>query len=566
MAAASLVYVGGVFHLRDGEFGSHAIGDWMDPYFINGLLEHWNHAVRTLTDPASPPMYFPATGTIGYSHSLILYAPFYVPLRLFLHPFQAYNATVFLVMVVGIVSLYALLRRMQLSIAEAAVLTAFFASSQNVVNGTTGVWTQRASVFLLPPILLLGGLLARSERRRLMSAFGVAFLATLIYAHDFYTAHFAVLLAAGLLAPFLPVTRMAEWLRAYYAGQPAPRRWILAIAAVATAATALVMLTGGFDVRPFGVRFSMRDWRRPAVLALASLAIFAWRARELPGRDLLALLSPWSRGLCAGAMAGALIFVWMYASAYADHSGFGKDDIWAALVTRDGYLSQRVFVLASALVVIGAASTNGHPALRRFAAVLAVMSVLVFVTPYRFNRFSPWLAFVAHLPGMGIIRDPKRIIYLYELAVVLAAGWMLPQSRRLYRAGVTLMALLFVVLQPNRNVFDYERANAVFDKWVAAPIAIDPVCASFYIKGASADYMSRSPHMGTLYGNDALYIALRHSIPTLNGYSAWSPPEWELWNPQEDTYPGRVRTWIARHRLTNVCELDIDARVMAPAR
>ncbi|HEU5255452.1 MAG TPA: hypothetical protein VFU28_05660, partial [Vicinamibacterales bacterium] len=196
----------------------------------------------------------------------------------------------------------------------------------------------------------------------------------------------------------------------------------------------------------------------------------------------------------------------------------------------------------------------------------AVMSVLVFVTPYRFNRFSPWLAFVAHLPGMGIIRDPKRIIYLYELAVVLAAGWMLPQSRRLYRAGVTLMALLFVVLQPNRNVFDYERANAVFDKWVAAPIAINPVCASFYIKGASADYMSRSPHMGTLYGNDALYIALRHSIPTLNGYSAWSPPEWELWNPQEDTYPGRVRSWIARHGLKNVCELDIDARVMAPVR
>ena len=33
-------------------------------------------------------------------------------------------------------------------------------------------------------------------------------------------------------------------------------------------------------------------------------------------------------------------------------------------------------------------------------------------------------------------------------------------------------------------------------------------------------------------------------------------------NPQEASYPGRVRAWIERSRLTGVCELDIDARTI----
>ena len=42
-------------------------------------------------------MYFPAHGTLGYSHGLIGYAPFYILARPFLHPFQAAALTLFLV-------------------------------------------------------------------------------------------------------------------------------------------------------------------------------------------------------------------------------------------------------------------------------------------------------------------------------------------------------------------------------------------------------------------------------------------------------------------------------------
>ena len=74
--------------------------------------------------------------------------------------------------------------------------------------------------------------------------------------------------------------------------------------------------------------------------------------------------------------------------------------------------------------------------------------------------------------------------------------------------------------------------------------------------------MSRSFHMWGLYNIDAMFIAMKHDIPTLNGYSAWTPTGWNLANPQESDYPARVRVWIDDHQLRDVCELDIERRTM----
>ena len=71
--------------------------------------------------------------------------------------------------------------------------------------------------------------------------------------------------------------------------------------------------------------------------------------------------------------------------------------------------------------------------------------------------------------------------------------------------------------------------------------------------------------MWSLYGIDAMFIALKYGVPTLNGYSAWGPTDWGLANPQEAGYAASVRAWIDRYHLQNVCALDIDRRVMAPA-
>ena len=119
--------------------GPEGMADWVDPNFINFLLEHWYHSLLTLTNPTSPPMYFPARGTLGYSHGLVLFAPFYLAVRPWLHPFQAYNATIFLVLTTGTICFYAIARNfLKLGFVESLLMTAFFDSSPNLINEPAG--------------------------------------------------------------------------------------------------------------------------------------------------------------------------------------------------------------------------------------------------------------------------------------------------------------------------------------------------------------------------------------------------------------------------------------------
>src|SRR4051812_20260274 len=102
-AALSFTYLAHVLHFFSRTFWTRGLGDWIDPYFINALLEHWHRSLWRLSSPASPPMFFPIHGTLGYSHGLVLFAPFYEIARLLFHPFTAYNLTFLLVVECGIV-------------------------------------------------------------------------------------------------------------------------------------------------------------------------------------------------------------------------------------------------------------------------------------------------------------------------------------------------------------------------------------------------------------------------------------------------------------------------------
>ena len=63
--ALSAWYFASVFRLSSGAPLHAGMGDWVDPYFIDFLLEHWYHSLLHLRSPVSPPMYFPAPSVSG---------------------------------------------------------------------------------------------------------------------------------------------------------------------------------------------------------------------------------------------------------------------------------------------------------------------------------------------------------------------------------------------------------------------------------------------------------------------------------------------------------------------
>jgi hypothetical protein len=587
----SLSFLSEVFGLSTPTFWQAGLGDWIDPYFINYLLEHWYHAVTSFSDPFSPPMFYPAQKTLGYSHGLLLYAPFYLPIRLFVHPFQAYSLALFVIIETGILCLYVILRRyLKLSFLESLLLTVYFFTSRNVINPTIGVWSQRASVFLMPAILLLVLISYRLPRTRagLVLAGLAGFLAALLMPHDFYSGFFACVFAAVFMSAWAVVERrfprVPSRLRLRTPTERIAFRAALAVGLWST----YLFVSGGFRTQIFGLRISSQDWRRPAILTALCLGAFVWvRGLSQIREDLRPVLDgcrtrlgSWVAALAAGGVLGLLLFLWIYLPAFREHSRFPEQDLlgqirvrtWPrwdnpvqALESLSAYDTLRSFKL----VVIGAVLAlvpwfRIDRKVRLYLCWAVLISLIVLVMPLQINGFSVWLAFFRHVPGFNVIRDPTRIVFVYELAFVLAAALLLTRlrGRPLYRVGICLLCLYFVATDSRPDRLGYERPVSLFHRWVEAPIAVDPGCRSFYMKKASPAYTSRSDNMWSLYAGDAMFIALRVGLPTLNGYSAWGPEGWELTNPPEPAYPERVRTWVKRNNLKGVCELDIEARTM----
>jgi hypothetical protein len=526
-------------------------------------------------------MYFPVPRTLGYSHGLILYAPFYLLARVFFDPLPAYNVTVFLVMETGALCLYLICRKFaKLGFIESLLLSAFFFSSGNLINGDTGVWTQRASVFLIPPILLTALVSARMPKSRYRA--GLAWLSGLLlgllFTQDFYTAAFAVLIA-GLLLPglYLLARRPAE--RRDSGQEPRrPSPWWLAIACVSLVAAIAVHVHPIARSTVGPLTFSATDPIRPLLIALLTGGWFAWRRWDVPGR----LTNSWNRdpytvAFTLGGLAGCVVFFWIYSAAYREHPAFPEEQLTGALEAIDlsraewrslaAYESLRTFKLVLVVVILAWVPWfRIEKAHRLYCLWFLFVTLIVLMIPLRFDEVSLWKTLLAPLPGFSAIRDPKRIIEVYELAVVLLAVLFLMQLPRTSRFRVFVSAVVFLLLwtEWNRNVLHFARPTSVYRRWVQAPIDVDASCQSFFIKGASDAYMSRSFHKWGLYAMDSMFISLDRSIPTLNGYSAWWPDRWGLADPHEPGYSEAVGQWIARHQLRDVCELDIEARTMKP--
>ncbi len=361
-------------------------------------------------------------------------------------------------------------------------------------------------------------------------------------------------------------------------GPRRPSPWWPAIACVSLAAAIAVHVhpIARTTIGPLTV--SATDPIRPLLIALLTGGWFVWRRWDVPGR----ITNSWNRdpytvAFTLGGLAGCVVFFWIYSAAYREHPAFPEEQLIGALKAIDlsradwrslaAYESLRTFKLVLVVVILAWVPWfQIEKAHRLYCLWFLFVTFIVLMIPLRFDEVSLWRTLLAPLPGFSAIRDPKRIIEVYELAVVLLAVLFLMQLPRTSRFRVFVSAVAFLLLwtEWNRNVLDFARPTSVYRRWVQAPIDVDASCKSFFIRGASDAYMSRSFHKWGLYAMDAMFISLDRSIPTLNGYSAWTPDQWGLADPHEPGYSEAVGRWIARHQLRDVCELDIEARTMKP--
>ena len=122
------------------------------------------------------------------------------------------------------------------------------------------------------------------------------------------------------------------------------------------------------------------------------------------------------------------------------------------------------------------------------------VSLIVLAIPFRIADRSIWTIFYAPLPGFSAIRDPKRVIEVYELAAVLVTALLLTKAPptsaglRLAIVALTLRAARDRLESSHNGWISTTSSVTTYRRWVEAPINPDPSCRSFFIKGASEMY------------------------------------------------------------------------------
>jgi hypothetical protein len=92
--------------------------------------------------------------------------------------------------------------------------------------------------------------------------------------------------------------------------------------------------------------------------------------------------------------------------------------------------------------------------------------------------------------------------------------------------------------------------------WLPPPPAD---CRSFAVAAARrAAFEDRGGAVDAKYPDnvDAMYLAQRWRLPTINGYSTFNPPDWAFGDSRAPDYRARILGYAKAHRLTRLCLLD----------
>ncbi|MBL8836049.1 MAG: hypothetical protein JNL66_07375, partial [Alphaproteobacteria bacterium] len=196
----------------------------------------------------------------------------------------------------------------------------------------------------------------------------------------------------------------------------------------------------------------------------------------------------------------------------------------------------------------------------RVPAILAggVAAIALAPLAYKIGTISGWWLLRQIVPGATAIRTPFRIqlaLALPHWFVIVAGAALLREAMAARRAAVmagmvSLGALMLVeqVNLANQSALDRPAELARTGRIAAAP----PQCRAFF---ATSTERTRG-HFAIQ--TDAMMVALRERIPTLNGESGSRPPEWDLLRVYDAGYLDNVADWVrSTDAAAGLCRLEL---------
>ena len=551
LALASAVWLAGaaVYYRTVWASGfDRLMGVDTDTRLIAFLCEHWFRVIHGQASWRNPPFYYPVKGLLGWSDAFFLYQFLYAPLReLGCGPELALQLTTILLSGIGFVTFYWLVREL-FRPGEVIALTGalVFTFASNLYLHVAAA--QLGGLYLLPGVALMA---VRAWKPRRESPWRAGLLGTMagaLYGLLFFTTYY-IALFAGL--------------------------------AVIVATLSMVLF-----------RVVLRT-REPD------------RQRVLDGRDVrLAALTG------AGFVAGVTPFLLTYLPVHSSQGGVSERQvlffsvnwrslidvgsgnvIWGRLVrhigpTTGAGLNESGYALTPVLlaaIVVGTIwlihriRRGGSIDKRRATAavVLATTALVLLLLPVRLLGKPPWII-LWKLPGFDAIRAIDRIEVVASSIAAVAFVAIAAEARRAVLArparsdyrldlrGSLLALVLVLAVAEQLNTGDVSRVNRLADDRFLAAIPPAPsACRYFYlVDTGSVDRLNSTLPIfdagSPIAQVDAMFIAQKVRLPTLNGYTGSAPQGWHLDPIGGPAYLAAVHAWeVASGAGTGACRLDL---------
>ena len=495
-------------------------GDEGDAIVIATLHEHVYQSLLGRASLLNPPFYFPTKGVLGFTDAFLLNQIFYAPLRaLGVEQLLAIEIMWMTLTVMGGVAFALLLYRFFLVRLWLAILSAgLFAFSHALYMKI--IHSQHLAIHFLPIVGLLAFSALLRERppaRTALFAFAAGLLYGLVFTTGFYMPWFFTFFLLLALPVFVVRYRatIVEYARAH--------RRRLTVASIAGAA--------GFAI---GAALLLSIYG-PAIATLRGMSANQYLVTAATFRDIINVSDG---NLLWGALLRATHIIPL--------DRLQMTEVHLAVTP--------LLVLATVIGTAWLLRNRQLSGYERMAAALCLAVLFGYVTLYvltiSFRGTSSLFLFVQKIvPGAIAIRVGFRsqvVSALFiTLAFAVAAEAYLRRTERQDAAhpsagrGRALAILLLGGVLALEQVDLKSLSFADRDRELATIASAPPPPAACRV---FAIYNDGSRKLQAIH-IDAMRLAQRFGIPTLNGYSGGNPPGWDFGNVWEPDYIDKLKIW-----------------------
>ncbi|KLU27754.1 hypothetical protein EOS_02520 [Caballeronia mineralivorans PML1(12)] len=503
-------------------------GDYFDTEIETAILEHWHHVFFGIQRWTETGYFFPYKGTLGYNDGYFIFGVIYSAFRsINVDPFVSTSLTHIVVKALGYVGMFLMLRRFRLSFAASlvgAILFTIAGNSNNQMAHGQLLSIAFAPIAVITMVNCRNALVLVDFLKLTLHGFLFAAVFGTWMLTAYYTAWFFAFFCTVLGAISFIYARRSEVTKAFFSTLSRAWKPILICGAMA-----IILLTPFFIVYlPKARETGMHEVGAAVAYALSPIDLFNVGNRNIA----------WSR-----------FFNVLHE--------FVSPDIPA-----DGEHVTGFPVILIILVVISGAYYKAEKTERfetnKFMFCVSLTVFFTWIAVVKFGSFSPWRILFFITPGAKGLRVISRYQIFLSIPIILIVMSYLDRLRaRVPQVLVSLLALALIaesVYRPQPLSLDAAQQRAT----LAAIPPVPASCQSFFVITARAKPLVGDARTLALYPHnvDAMLLAAYFQVPTINGFSTFNPADWNFADSEKADYVLRVKTYVERHKLQQVCSLD----------